>query len=85
MKSHQLPEGGENNILSLVISNMHQILNRIISYRLFLLCFIFSHKAIHSIYFEKLLIVNRLLKGVINIRPALPRYVTAWNLSKICQ
>ena len=85
MRSHQLPEDGENDILSLVIWNRHQILNRIISYRLFLLCFIFSHKTIHGIYFEKLLIVNRFLKGVINIRPALPRYVTVWNLSKICQ
>lgn len=85
MKSHQLPEGGENDILSLVIWNRRQILNRVISHRLFLLCFIFSHKTIHGIYFEKLLIVNRFLKGVINIRPALPRYVTVWNLSKICQ
>ena len=42
-------------------------------------------KPLHGIPFGKDPLVSRLLRGVFNIRPALPRYVTTWNVSKVFQ
>ena len=42
-------------------------------------------KPLHDIPFEKDPLVSRFLRGVFNIRPALPRYVTTWNVSKVFQ
>ena len=36
-----------------------------------------------NVLFGKSPLVFRLLKGVFNIRPALPRYVTTWDIIKI--
>ena len=35
-------------------------------------------KPFHGITFGKDLLVNRFLRGVFNIRPALPPYITTW-------
>ena len=42
-------------------------------------------KPLHGIPFGKDPLVSRFLRGVFNIRPALPRYVTTWNVSKVFQ
>ena len=38
---------------------------------------------LHGIHFGKDPLVSRFLRGVFNIRPALPQYVTTWNISKV--
>ena len=47
--------------------------------------FSFLIKPLHGITFGKNPLVSRFLRGVFNIRPALPRYVTTWNVSKVFQ
>ena len=42
-------------------------------------------KPLHGIPFGKDPLLSRFLRGVFNIRPALPRYVTTWNVSKVFQ
>ena len=42
----------------------------------------FLIKALHGIPFGEDPLVSRFLRGVLNIRPALPQYVTTWNVSK---
>ena len=42
-------------------------------------------KPLHGIPFGKVPLVSRFLRGVFNIRPTLPQYVTAWNPSKLFQ
>ena len=45
----------------------------------------FLIKALHGIPFGEDPLVSRFLRGVFNIRPALPQYVTTWNVSKVFQ
>ena len=40
-------------------------------------------KPVCNVPFRKSLLVYRLLKGVFNIRPALPKYATTWNFAKV--
>ena len=40
-------------------------------------------KPVCNVPFGKSPLVRRLLKGVFNIRPALPRYVTTWDVTKV--
>ena len=40
-------------------------------------------KPVFNVPFGKSSLVCRLLKGVFNIRPALPRYVTTWDVTKV--
>ena len=40
-------------------------------------------KPVCNVPFGKSPLVSRLLKGVFNIRPALPRYVTTWDVTKV--
>ena len=40
-------------------------------------------KPVCNVSFEKSPLVCRLLKGVFNIRPAFPRYVTTWDVTKV--
>ena len=42
-------------------------------------------KPLHDIHFGKNSSVSRFWRGVFNIIPALPRYVTTWNVSKFFQ
>ena len=42
-------------------------------------------KPLYGIPFGKDPLVSRFLRGIFNIRPALPRYVTTWNVSKVFQ
>ena len=42
-------------------------------------------KPLHGIPFGKDSLVSRILREVFNIRPALPQYVTNWNVSKVFQ
>ena len=42
-------------------------------------------KPLHGIPFGKDPLVSRFLRGVFNIRPALSRYATTWNVSKVFQ
>ena len=42
-------------------------------------------KPLHGIPFGKDSLVSRILREVFNIRPALPQYVTTWNVSKVFQ
>ena len=42
-------------------------------------------KPLHSIPFGKDPLVSRFSRGVFNIAPALARYVTTWNVSKVFQ
>ena len=45
----------------------------------------FLMKPLHGIPFGKDSLVSRILREVFNIRPALPQYVTTWNVSKVFQ
>ena len=45
----------------------------------------FLTKPLHGIPFGKDPLVSRFLRGVFNIRPALPQYVSTWNVSKVFQ
>ena len=42
-------------------------------------------KPLHGISFGKDPLVSRFLRGVFNIRLALPRYITTWNVNKVFQ
>ena len=40
-------------------------------------------KPVSNVSFRKFPSVRRFVKGVFDIRPALPRYVTTWNVTKV--
>ena len=42
-------------------------------------------KPFHGIFGGKYSLVSRFLRGFFNIRPALPQYVSTWNISKVVQ